>query len=325
MVFDSHRGYSVMFGGEDTTSFYAETWLYEYSLAGGTWISGPSPALPSFGITQMMTYDSTNGVSVLFGGSVVSYVWGGTFELNHTYLTPGDYTTDTFDVGYPVANWGDLNWTGEEPVGTDIKFQIATNNDGVTWNYRGPTGPGDYYDASSGTPVPIAAAHNGDRYIKVKAFFETSDISFSPKLDNINITYNVAPNDPTLILPIGSAIVYTDTPRFNWTFNDPDPADIQDAFQVLVDDDPLLGSPTCDSGTVVSSFEYWDYTGCPVLSDGTYYWSVRTRDADGQWSSYPTSQEFVVNTSPTDLQVRVPMEPDTSGTTALTCSETMSL
>jgi RNA polymerase subunit RPABC4/transcription elongation factor Spt4 len=307
MVFDSARGHCVMFGGEDSTSIFAQTWLYEYSPTGGSWTAGPAPpAQPTFGINHAMAYDSTNGVSVLFGGTMVNYVWGGTFELNHTYVPSGTYETATFDAGGPVANWGYLNWTGQEPLDTNIQFRIASNNDGnPPWNYEGPTGPGDYYNATSGTPDLIAATHNGNRYLRIMVFLDTADISVSPKLDNVSITYNMAPDDPTLEAPIGSAIVYLNMPRFNWTHNDPD-GDIQDAFQVLVDDDPMLGSPTCDSGITVSSNDYWDYTGCPVLADGTYYWSVRTRDEDGVWSNWPTSQEFIVNINPSNLSLGSP-------------------
>ena len=81
MCYDSARGRMVMFGGSDGT-YNAQTWEWDkrqwfLRCGTGTYCSGP-PALASPG----MAYDSTRGVTVLFGGDSGSFdaFYGDTWE-----------------------------------------------------------------------------------------------------------------------------------------------------------------------------------------------------------------------------------------------------
>src|SRR5262249_51450577 len=80
MAYDSARGVTVLFGGEDNGTRSGETWEWD----GASWnlraSSGPSPR---FG--HAMVYDSARAVTVLFGG----FDGGGTYVDNETWEWDG--------------------------------------------------------------------------------------------------------------------------------------------------------------------------------------------------------------------------------------------
>lgn len=98
--------------------------------------------------------------------------------------------SSTIDLGAPATlqqlSWGPFN----QPAGigaTPVRFQIASNTDGVTWNYVGPDGTAaTYYTATTST---ISSVHTNDRYIRYKVFLSTTDTSKTPVVQNISITY----------------------------------------------------------------------------------------------------------------------------------------
>lgn len=98
--------------------------------------------------------------------------------------------SSTIDLGAPATlqelSWGPFN----QPSGigaTPVRFQIASNTDGVTWNYVGPDGTAaTYYTATTTT---ISSVHTNDRYIRYKVFLSTTDTSKTPIVQNVSITY----------------------------------------------------------------------------------------------------------------------------------------
>ncbi|MFC1964445.1 choice-of-anchor R domain-containing protein [Chloroflexota bacterium] len=67
-----------------------------------------------------------------------------------TYIASGHYSSGTLtssdhDTGY-AADFGTISWNATTPTGTALEFQIATNSDNSTWNFKGPGGgSGAYY------------------------------------------------------------------------------------------------------------------------------------------------------------------------------------
>jgi hypothetical protein len=98
----------------------------------------------------------------------------------------------TFDTGGEAASYYSLNWsplTQPGLAGPDsAKFQIATNNDGTTWNYVGPDGTSGSYYTSSGTAIP--GAHSGQRYFRYKLYFSTADENTTPRIDEVNVGFS---------------------------------------------------------------------------------------------------------------------------------------
>lgn len=113
--------------------------------------------------------------------------------------TAGSYPTstqwlisNTFDLGAASTTFYNFDWQPiSQPLGTgsdSLKFQIASNNDNLTWNFIGPDGTDStFYATSSGQ---INSIHNNNRYLRYKAYFKTENENFTPVLEEIKITFN---------------------------------------------------------------------------------------------------------------------------------------
>jgi hypothetical protein len=99
--------------------------------------------------------------------------------------------SNTFDVGGTNSVFHTITW---KPVvqppaagSSSVVFQIAANNDGVTWNFIGPDGTGGTYFASSGAPLP--ALLSGNRYVRYKVLLNTADPTVSPTVNSVSIDF----------------------------------------------------------------------------------------------------------------------------------------
>ncbi|MCP4540997.1 MAG: hypothetical protein GY832_28000 [Chloroflexi bacterium] len=94
----------------------------------------------------------------------------------------------------------------------------------------------------------------------------------------------------------------TDTrPEFSWTFSDPDAGDVQSAYQIQVgtDVDWGNGAEMWDSNWVGDAASLAEYGAAAISPDGTtYYWRVRTQDADGADGSWSATQQFTMVARP---------------------------
>lgn len=109
-------------------------------------------------------------------------------KLSGRYLAPGELESSTFDTGTSATNFTTLTWEPtSQAAGTELKFQIATNNDNATWQYKGPDGTAASYYYVSGTN--IGAAHNNFRYVRYKIFENTADNRRTPILTGLAINY----------------------------------------------------------------------------------------------------------------------------------------
>jgi prepilin-type N-terminal cleavage/methylation domain-containing protein len=120
------------------------------------------------------------GVTLSFAGS--------------NYVPAGQLTSSTFDTG-GSSNYTTVEWepTSQNPA-TILKFQVASNSDNTTWDFKGPDGTSGTYYTVPGTS--LHSSHNGDRYIRYRAYLETSDGTFTPVLSNVNVNYVSGCNTP---------------------------------------------------------------------------------------------------------------------------------
>lgn len=107
-----------------------------------------------------------------------------------TGVSSGTITSSTIDLG-GASVFGQLTWfPSTQPSGigaTPVSFQIATNNDNLTWNFVGPDGTNATYYTS---PVSdIASLHDNTQYMRYKLFFSTTDINKTPSITDIGFTY----------------------------------------------------------------------------------------------------------------------------------------
>ncbi|UCE38149.1 MAG: Ig-like domain-containing protein [Thermoplasmata archaeon] len=214
------------------------------------------------------------------------------------YIAMGTFISQPFDSGGPVS-WDTLDWNAQTPPDTDIIFQLrsATTLAGLFGkNFVGPGGlPITYYTSPGSVIWP---GHNNERWIQFKAYFRTTSGNVTPILNDVTISYNRLPDPPDLSLPTNFQITNDSTPQFEWHFQDTDGT--QTGFQVLIDDDNNFGSVNYDSGMNTSSNENWQFplgTGYAEITDGIWYWQVRTRDNDGDWSPYSINWSFTLDTT----------------------------
>jgi prepilin-type N-terminal cleavage/methylation domain-containing protein len=107
-----------------------------------------------------------------------------------TYASNGELTSSTFDTGSP-SNFHQILWQpqGQAPeTGVNaVRFQVATNNDNLTWNFVGPDGTAStYYDL---TNQEINSMHNATRYFRYKLFLETADTAWTPIISDVSFTF----------------------------------------------------------------------------------------------------------------------------------------
>ncbi len=111
-------------------------------------------------------------------------------EVFGSYQTDGELISSTFDTGSP-SNFHQILWQPQaQPpdTGSDsVKFQIATNNDNLTWNFVGPDGTASSYYTL--TNQDIDAAHDGNQYLRYKVLLETASTTWTPTVSDISFTY----------------------------------------------------------------------------------------------------------------------------------------
>lgn len=116
--------------------------------------------------------------------TVVTGTGGGEVQLAGGQ-TSGTITSSTFDAGSSVG-FNYLDFSDNLPSGTNLEFQIASNNDNATWNYVGPDGTSSSYYTSPGM-IPLSSVSG--RYFRYQASFSTTNAS-TPVLDSVNLTYS---------------------------------------------------------------------------------------------------------------------------------------
>lgn len=110
-------------------------------------------------------------------------------KVTGRYVSPGELESSTFDTGTNATNFSSLNWlpTSQE-VGATLKFQLATSNDANgPWNYFGPDGTNATFYTVSGSV--ISSIHDASRYVRYKAYLDTTDDKKTPILTSFSVNY----------------------------------------------------------------------------------------------------------------------------------------
>jgi hypothetical protein len=112
-------------------------------------------------------------------------------------------------------------------------------------------------------------------------------------------TTNAFPEAPTYL----ECDPTTAHPMFSWAFTDPNPDDTQSAYHLLVASSEILLDADLgdmwDSGQVTSTQSSGIlYQGEPLARRKTYYWKVRTWDANGFPGPFCGTRVFTLDTAP---------------------------
>ncbi len=148
-------------------------------------------------------------------GGIDTYSSPGSLELAKN--ASGTYDTGithwlistTIDLGSSSSVVYSLSWNPvsqlPETGPQSVKFQIAANNDGATWNFIGPNGTGGSYYTSTST---LGGFFDGYRYLRYRVFMSTESETASPSVQDVSLEFHTScvPSAQTLFtsLPQGT-------------------------------------------------------------------------------------------------------------------------
>jgi hypothetical protein len=138
---------------------------------------------------------STDSGGVWTGRTAANNDHGFKVYVNTGYVASGDLVSGAKDANPPpgvFARWNSLSWTATVPANTTLRFQIAGSNDPAgVFNFIGPDGTAATFFTTS--PASIVNLVNGNRYLKYKAFFTTTDGAVTPTVSDVTVCFNQGP------------------------------------------------------------------------------------------------------------------------------------
>jgi prepilin-type N-terminal cleavage/methylation domain-containing protein len=108
-----------------------------------------------------------------------------------SYVASGYLISSTYDAG-TSSNYSQINWSPLVQVpqtGTNsVKFQFASNNDNLTWDFTGPDGTAStYYTATNSM---ISTVNNNQQYARYKMFLSSPSTSSTPIVSDVSFTFS---------------------------------------------------------------------------------------------------------------------------------------
>ncbi len=111
-------------------------------------------------------------------------------EIFGEYMTSGVLTSAAIDLG-PSSNLSHVIWNPtDQPVATEqpnVRMQLASSDDGASWQYVGPNGTAStYYDSSN---RDIHSSHDNKRFIRYKLYMDTATTTATPTISDISFVF----------------------------------------------------------------------------------------------------------------------------------------
>lgn len=291
MLFDSKHQQTFLFGGLDNqTNIPGGSYFYDVQKNRWAIFNALTSPLARYGHEMFYDTEAMTGV-VLAGRRSIS----AKTRWDYILASTGIWTSSGASVENDInVEWENINVSFDSlplALGTTLFIQVAYSTDGMNFGpFIGPdlTTTG-YYSIRDGNNVPVTSSGTLNRFVKVKALFSSEDIPTRFDVSGIQILYNRSPFAPVLADPVDGKLINNRRPRFYWEKT----VDLDG-----LSDEPLSyelsASQTIDfSGTVLStdsiagSSQIVNAVLPSDLSEGTWYWRVRAKDAKdlyGPWS-----------------------------------------
>ncbi len=113
------------------------------------------------------------------------------------YVSDGVLTSSAFDTGGGL-NFKQILWNPvDQPLQTgtpNVRFQIATSDDGSAWNFVGPDGTGSTFYTNANKNIEPSG--NGKRYLRYKIFLNTASSTSTPNISNVSFTFTSSCTPP---------------------------------------------------------------------------------------------------------------------------------
>ena len=129
----------------------------------------------------------------------------------------GVWESQTIDTGAGSEVFGTVDFTADQPDGTDLRIQIATDDVDPPTTFLGPDGTATSYWTVGSLPSVADFAHDGDRYLRVRVEMATNDrVATTPRLDEFAVEYHLPqlarkPGAPGLLAVVGVTTPDTET------------------------------------------------------------------------------------------------------------------
>jgi len=132
-------------------------------------------------------YAAADGVSATAPvGSITMFATDGRYSTTTTAWL----VSNTIDLGSSSSSPTSFAWNGAAPSQAgpqSVRFQIAANNDNVTWSFVGSGGDaGSYFTAPTSS---LAGLFGNVRYVRYKVFLTTADETVTPFVDDATIEF----------------------------------------------------------------------------------------------------------------------------------------
>lgn len=252
-------------------------------------IAGPADNVSGFAWSENIGWISFNNTS---GGGAINYgvnidpstgnFSGYAWSENIGWI---DFSSAVLDLSsFKVSGWlralsNGGGWDGW------IKLAKAADDSGANYQVSVDKSTGDFSGWAWGSDVVGWVNFKGLNYKVVTT-----------------LSSNQPPASPTFSSPVETwsscSLAGVSKITLYWQYSDAD-GDPQDSYQVLVDNNPGFSSPEIDSclspepNTCLSGNSSQSYTPITALNwNTTYYWKVKVKDNQGNWSNFSNSKSF---------------------------------
>lgn len=108
----------------------------------------------------------------------------------------GIWESETIDTGDGTGVFGLVDFTVDQPDGTEVRIQLATDDVDPPTSFAGPDGSTTSYWLVDSLPSVADFGHDGHRYLRVRVELATKDrIATTPRLDDVSFEYHLPPLD----------------------------------------------------------------------------------------------------------------------------------
>ncbi len=185
--------------GISKTGFTSATSTTGQGFINQTDWSGGGGQATSTDPAQYFSSDGNVSINTPTGAVVLRKILG-------DYVPSATLDSSSFDTGSP-SNFQKIQWLPiSQPLGAgtpNVRMQIATNNDGGTWDYTGPDGTGATYYTTANQNVNSAS--NGSRYLRYRLFLDSVSTTTTPNISDISFTFTSACTPPGQVVFDGLA------------------------------------------------------------------------------------------------------------------------
>lgn len=269
-------------------------WIYD--LSDNRWSHQVTSDRPNNGLYAAMDTGWDTNRTVIFGGSTFlgdynSDTW--VYDRS-AFAKSGEYVSPYIDTG-GNSSFNFICCTAILPVNTSVTFQLRT----AEWYYDLPGQPFVGWDgcvtAYYTNGSAIWPGHDGARWMQYEAHLKTADPYNTPALISVEIEYDQQPEAPGLLQPPDRSWLNTSAPEFKWSFNDSDSL-AQSGFEweLMSADNSSIANQS--SGLVNASMG--TYIPTTPISEGKWYWRVRTRDDEGIWGQFSQYRWLGIDITP---------------------------